>query len=146
MPRTCLVCRHESRRDIDRALIRGVPFRHIAQQYELSPDPVYRHSQTHLPKLLRNAADMEDLIDGKRLINELLDLHQITLDLLVEAREAGRPTVALKAIAVARGNIALMLKSVLPHAERKNWEPNDSLTRLLGSVGVPPSDLHSRST
>lgn len=75
--------------------------------------------QTHLPQLLRNAAGLQDLIDGKRLLNELIDLHQLTMELLAEARENDRPTVALKAITVARGNIALMLKAVLPRAERR---------------------------
>lgn len=108
------VCRHPERATIDRALVRGAPYRGIAQQFKLPPDPVYRHMQAHLPQLLRNAAGLQDLIDGKRLLNELIDLHQLTMQLLAEARENDRPTVAPKAITVARGNIALMLKSVLP--------------------------------
>lgn len=39
MPRTCTVCRHPGRAEIDRELVRSAPFRHIAARYQLSCGP-----------------------------------------------------------------------------------------------------------
>lgn len=45
MPRTCTVCRHDHRQEINRALITGQPLRHIAAQFRLSASALQRHKR-----------------------------------------------------------------------------------------------------
>jgi len=49
MPRTCTICRHEKRREIDKALVLAAePFRVIARHYAVSEDALQRHKKVHL--------------------------------------------------------------------------------------------------
>ena len=110
MPRTCTVCTHAQRRAIDRALVLQIPFRNIAQQYDLSPDAVYRHGRDHLPALLATAQEAEDAAAADDLLAQLRDLHATTLALLKKADAAGSLGPALMAVREARGNLELLAK------------------------------------
>ena len=110
MPRTCTVCTHEGRRAIDRALVLQVPFRNIAQQFDLSPDAVYRHGREHLPALLAKAQDAEDAAAADDLLAQLRDLPATTLALLTTAEQAGKLGTAIMAVREARGNLELLAK------------------------------------
>jgi hypothetical protein len=50
MSRTCTVCRHPDRNDIDAALRAGTPYRDIARRFQLSKDAISRHRGNHLPQ------------------------------------------------------------------------------------------------
>ena len=43
MPRTCTVCRHGARAEVDRALVQGEPHRRIAKRWSLGEAAVQRH-------------------------------------------------------------------------------------------------------
>ncbi|MGO9666406.1 MAG: hypothetical protein ACLP66_24285 [Polyangia bacterium] len=49
MPRTCTICKHSNRHEIDQALVSGCSFRDVARQYETSPSAVHRHRSHILP-------------------------------------------------------------------------------------------------
>jgi hypothetical protein len=49
MPKPCSVCIHKDREDIDRALLAGVPYRTLANQYGLSASALCRHMR-HLAR------------------------------------------------------------------------------------------------
>ncbi len=109
MPRTCTVCRHPERAEIDRALVRGAAFRHIATRHQLSTGALQRHGSEHIPKLLKAAAEAE-AADADTLLAEVRTLHERTLRLLGDAEAAGDLPSALKAVHQARANLELLGK------------------------------------
>ena len=48
MPRTCTVCRHAQRHEIEADLQAGSPYRDVARQYSISKDAVSRHRASHV--------------------------------------------------------------------------------------------------
>lgn len=60
MPRTCTVCTHPRRVEIDRALVAGGSNRVIARQYGVSHDAVRRHRRHLSAKLTKAAAARVD--------------------------------------------------------------------------------------
>ena len=47
MPRSCSICAHDARAEIDRALVAGEPFRHIAARFHTSTGALQRHKADH---------------------------------------------------------------------------------------------------
>ncbi len=78
MARRCTICTHDSRVEIDKALIAGEPYRVVAELHEVSRSAVYRHRERHIPKQIAMAqatrADAE-LGHGQDLLAELENLH-----------------------------------------------------------------------
>lgn len=112
MPRTCTICAHAERDAIDRALIAGLPFRHIAAQWAVSTAALQRHKDGDLPALLVKAHDAEEVADADRLLADLRTLQVRTLSILGRAEQAGALGVALGAIREARGNLELLAKLI----------------------------------
>jgi len=54
-PRTCTVCLHPERQEIDAAIIAGAPNRRIATRHSLTEAAGRRHRATHLPTRLVRA-------------------------------------------------------------------------------------------
>ena len=99
MPRTCSICGHASREEIDRDIIAGKPYRDIAGRHAVSKSAVERHAGEHLAQALVRAAELEGRISADRLIAELRALRETTLGVLEEARSEANHGVALQAIA-----------------------------------------------
>jgi hypothetical protein len=47
MPRTCSICRHPQRQEIEADLQAGLPYRDVARRYSISKDAVSRHRASH---------------------------------------------------------------------------------------------------
>jgi len=60
MPRTCIVCNHANRSEIDQLLVKGDSYRNIAKQFSNGESAVFRHNADHLPathKMLDDCLD-----------------------------------------------------------------------------------------
>jgi hypothetical protein len=68
MPKPCSVCIHNRREDIDRALLAGVPYRTLANQYALSASALCRHMR-HLARYRESMWAAEE----KRVNDALID-------------------------------------------------------------------------
>jgi hypothetical protein len=112
MPRTCTICHHPDRQAIDRALLSGLPFRHIAAQWEVSTGALQRHKEADLPALLVKAEEAVEALRAEDLLGELRALHLRTLRLLDQAEQTKQLGVAMTAIREARGNLELLAKLV----------------------------------
>jgi hypothetical protein len=110
MPRTCTVCTHDLRHEINVALVHREPYRTIARQYRVSKDALQRHAHEHLPKLLVEAKQAVEVADADELLAEVRDLQARTLAILEASEEASEHRTALAAIREARANLELLAK------------------------------------
>ena len=107
MARTCTICRHPERNEIDRALVAGEPYRGVARLYKASESAVYRHQQGHLVKAMVKAHDAQEVAHGDSLVDQLQSLQQRALGILTEAERSGDHRTALAAIRESRGCLEL---------------------------------------
>jgi hypothetical protein len=122
MARTCSVCQHTKRVEIDRRLAAGEPGNQVARDYQVASSSLHRHRSNCL-KLSSSNAIMKETARGTVALASLPskdDLHQAYAGLLAqidqivaEAKQQGSLSVALKGLST--------LKQTL-----------DSLTRLAG--------------
>ncbi len=112
MARTCTVCTHTERADIDRALVQRRPFRDIACQYDVGRMAVLRHHDEHVPAELLAAREVDDAARGDDLLAQVRDLQGHAMDILTVTKDAEAPDyrTALAAIRELRGCIEVFVK------------------------------------
>lgn len=142
MPRSCTVCGHEKRAQIDHALAEGIPNRRIATQYSLSEASVRRHHHSHLPVTLVKAHEVEEVARADELLGRVETLQARTLAILEAAEETGELRTALAAIREARGNVELLAKLLGELDERPqvnvvliHAQVRDAIVRALTPYG-----------
>jgi hypothetical protein len=108
MPRTCTVCNHERRDEVDRALLAGEPFRHIATRFGKSTAALQRHKADHLLKALVKAKATQEILRADTLLEDVRDaegrserLCRAAEGILGRALGVGDLKTALNAIRVA---------------------------------------------
>jgi hypothetical protein len=127
MTRTCIICRHKKRDDIDTDLLGNDTFRNIATRYNVSTGALQRHKRNHLlarlaevhqvreeafNQIRKNVADRAklDIMQADDLYNQVHDLRQRALSLLGQAEMSGDLRTALIGIREARSCIELLAK------------------------------------
>lgn len=98
MPRTCTICTHERRADIDAALLNGEALRNIAQRYGTSATALHRHKD-HLPGQLAKAHAAAEVAQADTLLERLIELNTETRAVLADAKLEGNGVLRLQAIA-----------------------------------------------
>jgi hypothetical protein len=109
VPRTCTICNHERRSEIDAALLNETPYRHIAARYGTSTGALQRHRE-HLPKQLVKAQEQEDVSQAIDVVKQLKAINGATLAILKEARAEGNGELALKAVDRIQRQLELQAK------------------------------------
>jgi len=110
MPRTCTVCAHASRGEIEHALVAGESFRNIAERFGTSLAALHRHKGEHLPAKLVMAREVEDVREALDVVKQLKAINAASLAILKEARDQGKPSTALQAIDRIQKQIELQAK------------------------------------
>ena len=110
MGRSCTVCVHPAREEIDKTLVEGEANRRIASQYSLSEASVRRHKGDHLPAALVKGKDAGEVVHGDSLLDQVQSLQGKALAILAQAEATGDLRVAVSAIREARGNLELLAK------------------------------------
>ena len=110
MGQTCKTCHHPGKEAIDKALLKGEPYRSVAKQYDASPPSVYRHQQDHLPAVMVKAVEAADVAHGESLLEQLKGLQVKALGILTKAEQAGDLRTALMAVREVRGTLELVGK------------------------------------
>ena len=110
MPRTCTVCAHEDRAELEGTLIAGVSLRTIADRFAVSKTALIRHKDAHLPPSLLKAKEAREEARADDLLSEVRGLQARTLAVLEAAEASGEHRTALAAIAEARRNLELLGK------------------------------------
>ena len=96
--RTCTICGHADRNDIDQALLDGRSLRNIAKQYKTSTTSLFRHKKDHIPVALAQTVQATTELQAETLFDRLRSINTETRAILQEAREAKSSSVALAAI------------------------------------------------
>ena len=89
MPRTCAICAHEKRQDIERAIFSGKSLSAIAALFRVSPDALQRHKQSHLPDKLAKAQEAKTDLEADGLLREIAELREKLRRGLAQAEQAG---------------------------------------------------------
>jgi ATP-dependent exoDNAse (exonuclease V) beta subunit len=71
MPRTCTVCAHPKRDEIEGQLVSQVGYRDIARQFSVSKDALARHMADHLPEALLRAQEAQGEAEAINVLREL---------------------------------------------------------------------------
>lgn len=112
MPRTCTVCKHEKRAEIDAALVNSESYRNVSNQYGLSFASVQRHKAKHLPGELVKAQDAQDVLNADSLLTDVQALKKTAGEVMQEARTAEDYRGAVAAINAQGRLIELMLEAI----------------------------------
>jgi hypothetical protein len=111
MPRSCTVCTHPDRTEIDEALVGGVSSAEIAGRYRtIGERAIRRHRTNHVPETLAKAHEAEEVARADSLLEQVRELQERALEILDKAEEAGELRTALGAIREARGNLELLAR------------------------------------
>jgi hypothetical protein len=111
VPRSCTVCEHPKREEIDSALVASVSAAEIAGRYRtLGERAVRRHRSNHLPAKLVMAEKAAEVVEANTLLEQVGDLQRRALAILDQAERTGELKTALSAIREARGNLELLAK------------------------------------
>lgn len=109
MPRTCTICTHERRSEIDAALLAEEPYRRIAARFGTSTGALQRHKE-HLPEHLAKAHEAQEVAQADNLLEQVKDLQARALSILDKAETAGDLRTAVSAIREARAIFELLAK------------------------------------
>lgn len=98
MGRTCSICNHQDREQINSEIVAGLAYRDIAGRFELSKSAIERHAGEHIPDLIGRGRELRAWLNADQLVGELRVLRETTLGILEESRTAGEHAVSLSAI------------------------------------------------
>jgi hypothetical protein len=110
VPRTCTICTHPKRREIDRALLDAATYRTIADRYGLSETALKRHRKEHVPAELAKAQQAAEVAIADDLLGQVRALRNRAISLLTKAEAAGDYRTALAGIREARACIEVLLE------------------------------------
>jgi len=108
--RTCTICSHENRYDIDSILVdRAKPYRYIALQYGVSKDAISRHvNSRHISELLALAADAEQAARADTLLDRVEALQSRIEAFLGRVEGTDNYSATLGAFREMRANLDLI--------------------------------------
>jgi hypothetical protein len=93
--RTCTICSHEERHQVNVALVHREPYRHIAARHGVSTGALQRHSREHLPALLVKAYEAIERDDAEDLAGEVNKIKEDVHRLKEKAEDEGDLRAAL---------------------------------------------------
>jgi len=108
--RNCMVCIHDNREEIDKALLAKVTYRNIQKQYGVNISTLSRHKKDHLPKELIKSEKLKEIAKSDTLIEQVQTLKNRAEDILDKVEQQGSHTIALQAIKEIRSIIELLAK------------------------------------
>ncbi len=117
MPRTCTICNHEERTDIDKALVDGESFRNITRRFgtkkKITISALKRHKDAHLPKKLTKAKQADTIIQSNNLLDQIQGYLDKTDAIFTTVSQGKKPDLktALLALKEVRGYLELLARA-----------------------------------
>jgi len=148
MGRTCTVCGHEARTEIDEALVTGSAVDELARRYRLKATSLRRHRDGHLPVALVAAKQAGDAAQAGKLVDRVSRLAQDLETDLATARRGGNLDVSLRILRELRGYLELLgrVTGELQTGTRvlnlqRPQMPPIGIVRIVIPEGTPPEHL-----
>src|SRR3712207_9203457 len=88
MPRSCTLCEHPRREEIDRALVGDSSNLSVSSLFGVSESAVRRHKANHLPAKLVMAQAAEEVAQADSLLDQVRDLQGRAYGILDKAEAA----------------------------------------------------------
>lgn len=129
MPRTCTVCGHTKRNEIDQALLAGEPLRNIAERVSLSVASLFRH-KAHLSETLKKSRAAAEVSRADSLLDQLERLKE-------DARRIQQKAEAAKDFRGALGGVRELTR-LLELAARLSGELNERPETKILNVSFGP--------
>lgn len=90
MPRPCSICTHPKRKDIDKAIARGVSYRAIAGQYQVSKTSVSRHFDSgHVSSKVQKAKELKADEEALSFLDYVTELNEKDRESFKKTMEKG---------------------------------------------------------
>ena len=71
MPRTCSICKHKSRTQIELMLINSESLRSISKRFSVSVAALSRHKENHLPEKLSKSKEAQEIEQADQIMVEI---------------------------------------------------------------------------
>jgi hypothetical protein len=107
--RRCSVCAHKNRKEIDRELIKGVPYRKVAKKFGFANSTLQYHQRAgHIPAFIAKAEEAKQIAKGADLLKWTRGLLGKSISYMDQAEAAGDLRTAISAVREARGCVELL--------------------------------------
>lgn len=110
MSRTCTICTHPQRTQIEAAITAGTSYRNIAKHFTIGFSSVNRHASEHIQEIIKQTQVAKEEAHGLDVVKQLQVINGITLAILQEARTGKMHALALSAIDRVQKQIELQAK------------------------------------
>jgi len=140
MGRTCTICSHEKRAEIDIDIASGKSYRVISRQFSIGHDSIQRHASEHIQETIKQTQVAKEEAHGLDVVKQLQIINTITLAILQEARTGKMHTLALSAIDRVQKQIELQAKLLgdidkpTPQVQDGFVIPSDAFTHLSAAT------------
>jgi transposase len=86
MPRTCTVCSHQSRADIEAALVSGGTLRNVAKRFDVGFSSLNRHVEAgHIQQSIKQEHEAKDEVRALDVARQLHVINTVTLNVMHSA-------------------------------------------------------------
>lgn len=109
MPRKCTICEHERSEQITQALLRGIPYRELVDEYGVSMGALHRHKQ-HITAQMMNSADAVEVSEPGIVMRRIALLNERAEQLYNEALKQKDTLNAVRVLKELREIVALYAK------------------------------------
>lgn len=110
MTRSCGICNHANRLEIDREVVEGKSLSLIARKYGINRDSLSNHAENHISRQLAKAWQIKATTEGMDLLGRIDSLVQRAEKIFNRNFEAGKDSLALKAIGEQRQTFDLLAR------------------------------------
>lgn len=110
MARSCEVCQHEDKRDIDRLIVTGVSKAKISKDYGVPYHSVVYHENNHISRQLAAAYEKKELDNASELLYRIDSIIKKAQDIFERNYDMGKDSIALKALSEQRATLELLSK------------------------------------
>ena len=136
MGQRCGICKHDNRLEIDRAIMKGMPYLRIGKKYGVNDVSVANHARKHLSRQLLKSGEMKEVIHSKNLFQEVEGLIGRTKNILNDAEKQGRPMISLNAIRELRKTFEFLIKFSAFMQEAQKVDEKDKWDEIRFAVKI----------
>ena len=98
MPRTCTICAHPQRTDIESAIASNTSYRTIAGRYGTSKSSVERHALGCVKQAIESSQQARQAASGIDVVSQLKTINAVIWNIIKEARADKKNSMALFAV------------------------------------------------